>query len=243
MRKILWEQLKRTEFKQFADADAVVIIPVGAMEQHGNHLPVNTDTNCTYTLAKCAAEAVEGIPVLVLPPVWAGYSPHHMSMEHPEGTISLGYHTFANLLTDIAASVHAHGFRRVMFLNGHGGNTAIVASIRLKLLEEKGIPSIYGFTYWELPDMAGAMRDISETDRGFIGHASEFETSLQLLLQPDLVDMEVAEWDTGVAGNPASASREKGKLMFDATVNSLVGVIRRYHAGEYEDARIWRKTI
>ncbi len=243
MRKILWEQLKRTEFKQYADADAVVIIPVGAMEQHGNHLPVNTDTNCIYTLAKCAADAVDDIPLLVLPPVWAGYSPHHMSMEHPEGTISLGYHTFANLLTDIAAGVHAHGFRRVMFLNGHGGNTAIVASIRLKLLEEKGIPSIYGFTYWELPDMAGAMRDISETDKGFIGHAAEFETSLQLLLQPDLVDMEVAEWDTGVAGNPASASREKGKLMFDATVNSLVGVIRRYHAGEYEDARVWRKTI
>ncbi len=243
MRKILWGQLKRTEFKQYADADAVVIIPVGAMEQHGNHLPVNTDTNCCYALAVRAAEAVEDIPVLVLPPVWAGYSPHHMSMEHPEGSISLGYHTFANLLTDIAASVHAHGFRRIMFLNGHGGNTAIVASIRLKLLEEKGISSVHGFTYWELPNVPGAMRDISETDKGFIGHAAEFETSLQLLLQPELVDMEAAEWDTGVAGNPASASREKGKLMFDATVKSLVGVIRRYHAGEYEDARIWRKTI
>ena len=190
-----------------------------------------------------AAETIEDVSVLVLPPVWAGYSPHHMSMKHPEGTISLGYHTFANLLTDIAASVHAHGFRRIMFLNGHGGNSAIVASIRLKLVEEKGIPSVNGFTYWELPDMSETMRDISETDKGFIGHAAEFETSLQLLLQPELVDMEAAEWDTGVAGNPASGSREKGKLMFDATVNSLVEVIRRYHAGEYEDARVWRQTI
>ena len=243
MKKILWEQLKRTEFKQYAKADAVVIIPVGAMEQHGNHLPVNTDTNCCYSLAICAAETIDEIPVLVLPPVWAGYSPHHMSKEHPEGTISLSYHTFANLLTDIAASVHAHGFRRIMFLNGHGGNSAIVASIRLKLVEEESIPSIHGFTYWDLPNVPEAMRDISETDKGFIGHAAEFETSLQLLLQPDLVDREASEWASGVAGDPSTASRDKGTLMFDVTVNSLVDLIRRYHAGEYEDARTWRKTV
>ena len=81
-----------------------------------------------------------------------------------------------------------------------------------------------------------AMRDISEADKSFMGHAAEFETSLRRLIQPDLVDMGAAKWDAGVVGNPASAPHEKRKLMFDAAVKSLVGVIRRYHAGEYEDA-------
>ena len=243
MRKILWGELKRTEFKQYADADAVVIIPVGSMEQHGNHLPVNTDTNTCYSIAKRAAETTEEFPVLVLPPVWAGYSPHHMSLERPEGTISLGYHTFANVLSDIARSVYAHGFRRIMFLNGHGGNSAIVASIRLKLVEDDGIPSVHGFTYWELPGMPAIMHDIIISDSGKIGHAGEAETSLQLVLQPDLVDSNTTEWDSGVSGDPQTASREKGRKLFESTVAALTDVLRRYRTGDYDDQKMWRRQI
>ncbi len=243
MKNVLWEQLKRTDFQEYVAADAVVIIPVGSMEQHGWHLPVNTDTNCCYSIAKAAAERVDHVKVLVLPPIWTGYSPHHMQMEQAEGTITLGFHTFADVLTDVAASVYAHGFRKIMFLNGHGGNTAIVTAVRIKLGEEKRIPSVHGFTYWELPDVPELMRSMSETDKGSIGHAGEFETSLQLFLQPELVDMDVAEWVSGTRGDPTSASREKGKTVFDAVVQSLSDVIRRYHAGEYDDSRVCRKVI
>lgn len=243
MKKVLWETLRRTEFQQYVEADAVVIIPVGAMEQHGNHLPINTDTNCCFNIARAAAERVQDIPVLVLPPVWVGYSPHHMILEQPAGSLTLGYHTFANVLTDIASCVHAHGFRRILFLNGHGGNMPLVASVRLKLLEEKGISSVHGFTYWELPGVPEAMAAMSETDKGSIGHSGEFETSLQLFLQPELVDTAAAQWTSGVMGNPKSGSREKGGRLFETVVDALAALIKRYHAGEYEDERNWRQDI
>ncbi|MCK9356738.1 MAG: creatininase family protein [Dehalococcoidia bacterium] len=242
MKNVQWEQLKRTEFEQYIAADAVVIIPVGATEQHGRHLPVNTDTSCCYAIARAAAERIEDVKVLVLPPIWTGYSPHHMQMAEAAGTISLGFHTFADLLTDVAACVYAHGFRRIMFLNGHGGNTALVQAVRFKLGEEKQISSVHCFTYWTLPDVPELMQSISETDKGHIGHAGEFETSLQLLLQPDLVDMSVARW-AGTLGDPTTATAEKGGKVFEAVVTSLMNVIRRYHAGEYEDSRVCRKVI
>jgi creatinine amidohydrolase len=243
MKKVLWETLRRTEFPSRVASGAVVIIPVGAMEQHGNHLPINTDTNCCFQIARAAAEAVDDFPVLVLPPVWAGYSPHHMRLPHCEGSITVSYHTFANLLTDIAASVYAHGFRRILFLNGHGGNMALVESIRLKLLEERDIPSVYGFTYWLLPGVPEAMRAMSETDKGSIGHSGEFETSLQLYLQPEMVDTAAAEWASGVVGNPTAGTREKGERVFHIVVDALVELLRRYREGEYDDDRNWRRDI
>jgi len=243
VKKVLWETLKRTEFADYVQANAVVIIPVGAMEQHGNHLPINTDTNCCFNIARAAAEKTDDLPVLVLPPVWAGYSPHHMTMEHGEGSISLSYQTFANLLTDIATSVHAHGFRRILFLNGHGGNIPLVESIRLKLWEEKRIPSVHGFTYWKLPGVSEAMLAISDTDKGSIGHSGEFETSLQMFLQPDLVDSAVAEWTSGVQGDPRAGSRDKGAAVFEAAVDALAILLRSYHNGEYDDERNWRRNI
>lgn len=242
MKNVQWEQLKRTQYAEYVTANAVVIIPVGATEQHGRHLPVNTDTSCCYAIALAAAERIEDMKVLVLPPIWTGYSPHHMQMEQAEGTISLGFHTFADLLTDIAACVYAHGFRRIMFLNGHGGNTALVQAVRFKLGEEKQIPSVHCFTYWTLPDVPELMKSISETDKGHIGHAGEFETSLQLLLQPDLVEMSEAQW-AGTLGDPTTATAEKGRKFFQAAVASLMDVIRSYHAGEYEDSRVCRKII
>lgn len=243
MKKVLWETLRRTEFPACVEAGAVVVIPVGAMEQHGNHLPINTDTDCCFQIARAAAEAADDFPVLVLPPVWAGYSPHHMKLPHGEGSITLSYHTFAEVLTDIAASVYAHGFRRILFLNGHGGNMPLVESIRLKLVEEKNIPSVHGFTYWLLPGVPEAMRAMSETDKGSIGHSGEFETSLQLFLQPELVDTAAAEWTSGVQGNPAAGTREKGERVFRVVVDALVELLRRYRAGEYDDDRNWRQDI
>jgi len=241
--KVLWENLRRTEFRQYAEADAVVIMPVGSMEQHGNHLPVSTDTNCCFRIAKAAAERATDLPVLVLPPVWAGYSPHHMTLEHAEGTISLSYYPLVELLTDIATSVHAHGFRKILLLNGHGGNSPLVESVRLKLWEQKRIASVHGFTYWQLPGVPEAMAAMSESDSGSIGHAGEWETSLQLFLQPEMVDIDHATWTSGVMGNPATGTREKGKRLFDIVVDALVTLLRRYRAGEYEDDRNWRKDI
>jgi len=240
MKKVLWQELRRTEFEEAVKADAIVIIPVASTEQHGNHLPINTDANCCFTIAQRAAEAIDEFPVLVLPMVWTGFSPHHM--EHL-GTITLKYDTFVELLTQIARCVHAHGFKNILFLNGHGGNSAVIAAMRFKLGGEEGFSSV-GYDYWNISPTSEKMEAVSETDRGFIGHAGEVETSLQLYLQPHLVDMDSAAWAPGVCGNSTVASREKGERIVNAAVEGLVKLLRDYHSGKLEDnLALWRDEV
>ena len=240
MKKVLWQEMRRTEFEKAAKADAIVIIPVASIEQHGNHLPVNTDTNCCFTIAQRAAQAIDEFPVLVLPPIWTGYSPHHMG--HP-GTITLKYHTFVELLTQVAASIHAHGFKKIFFLNGHGGNSPIIAAMRRKLAEEEGVSSSIGYNYWDISPTPEEMEAVSETDKGFIAHAGEIETSLQLYLQPELVDMDCAVWTPGVHGDPSTGTGEKGEHIVNAAVDALVKILRDYHRGKLEDDLVWRREV
>ncbi len=239
MKKILWQELRRTEFEEAVKADAVVIIPVGSTEQHGNHLPINTDANCCSTIAQRAAQAINEFPVLVLPAIWTGYSPHHMT--YP-GSITLKYDTFVALLTEVATSVYAHGFKKILFLNGHGGNSAIVAAMRTKLDAEEGI-SVVSYDYWDLPSVPEVMKNVSRSDKGFIGHAAEIETSLQLFLQPELVDMGVAGWVPGLWGDPSTATREKGERIVNAAVEALVKILYDYHSGRLEERLKWRKEV
>lgn len=237
MREVLWERLRRTEIEQAAKAGAVAIIPIASLEQHANHLPVNTDSNIVSTIAERAARAIEGVPVLVLPPIWTGYSPHHMA--YP-GSVTLKYHTFVDVLTQVASSVHAHGFRKILLLNGHGGNSAVVAGMRTKLAEEDGV-FVVGYDYWDLPPMPQTMRALCTTDRGFVGHAGEFETSAQMYLQPELVDGREAVWAPGAFGDPSAATAEKGCGLIEAAVEALVRLLRAYHSGEVEERLRWRK--
>jgi creatinine amidohydrolase len=237
MREVLWERLRRTEIEQAAKAGAVAIIPIASLEQHANHLPVNTDSNIVSTVARRAAQAME-FPVLVLPTVWTGYSPHHMA--YP-GSVTLKYHTFVDVLTQVAKSVHTHGFRKILLLNGHGGNTAVVAGMRTKLAEEDGVASVVGCDYWDAPGMPDAMRRLCPVDRGFVGHSGEFETSVQMHLQPELVDAHQAVWAPGAFGDPSAGSEEKGKALIEAAVEGLVRLLQSYHNGELEDRFVWRK--
>ncbi len=239
MKKVLWQEMRRGEFKVLAERDGIVIIPVGSTEQHGEHLPVNTDTNCCFAIAVRAAEVIDNFPVIVLPPVWSGYSPHHMCFA---GTITLEFHTFVEVLTQIAVGVSAHGFRKIILLNGHGGNAAIVAAMRNKLLAEKGI-AVLGYTYWEMPSVADEMRRVSESDKGFIGHASEIETSMQLHLQPELVDVGAARWVPGVWGNPATGDPKKGEKIIDAAVRALVTILIEVHSGQLQERLKWREEV
>ena len=237
MKKVLWQEMRRTEIEEAAKADAVVIIPVGSIEQHGNHLPVNTDINCCFSIAKSVAKIIDDFPVLVAPPIWWGFSPHHM--KYP-GTISFKLHTYIDVLTDVATSIAAHGFKKIVFLNGHGGNAGIIDSMRRKLMNEDNGPPCIGYTYFTLADKE--LKAISEVDFT-IGHAAEMETSLQLYLQPELVDKGAATWAPGVHGDPTKGTYEKGKRLFEAAVNTVVTLIQDYHSGKLEDALAWKRNI
>ncbi len=234
MKKVHWEEMRRTEIEELAKANAVVIIPVGSTEQHGNHLPVNVDISCCYAIAQRAAQSINEFPVLVLPPIWMGFSPQHMIFP---GAITLKHRTFVEVLTQVAAGVHAHGFKKILILNGHGGNAGIVNSLCLKLTHEDGTPTAT-YTYWEMPSVTDEMKRISQTDEG-IGHAGEMETSLQLYLQPELVDIGSAVQVPGIVGDPTSGSREKGEQIVNAAVNALVKILRDYQSGVTYTAWPW----
>ena len=129
-----------------------------------------------------------------------------------------------------------------MFLNGHAGNSSVIAGMRSKLAAEEGV-SCLGYNYWDLPLVLDEMKKVSQTDKGSLGHAGEIETSLQLYLQPELVDMAAASWVSGVWGDPSSGTSEKGVSIIDTAVKALVKTLRDYYSGELENRLVMRKEI
>ena len=120
-KKVLWQELWRHEFEAALTDAPVVIVPVGSIEQHGPHCPMDVDISAPFYMAVEVARRVDDFPVIVAPPVWSGFT--HYNMGFP-GTISLRLETFQNLLIDILRSIHANGIARIISINGHGGNPA-----------------------------------------------------------------------------------------------------------------------
>jgi creatinine amidohydrolase len=222
-------------------------VPVGSVEQHGAHCPLDVDIVDALAIAAAAARAIAEFPVLVSPPIWSGIA--HYKTGHI-GTISLRFETYVALVSDVCRSIHANGFERIVLLNGHGGNRAINQAIAVKLAEEDIF--LLPVTYWDM--VSDLLERESERDRGSIGHAGEWETSLQLYLRPDLVDMSLARADEerpdlsersrrftafaerlreregGVHGDPTVANAAKGERLFTAARDELVRLIREYRA-------------
>src|SRR3954454_15121429 len=177
-----WRKLRADELRQQAARDAIVILPVASIEQHGPHLPVEVDSMLGEAAAARTAEKVlaKGQPILVLPVLWTGLSEHHMSFG---GTITLDNATFAAVVEGVVRSVLRHGFRRIVLLNAHGGNENALRAITDDLTPKLGVP-IVQFTYWYAA--AAAIAKILETQGG-LQHACEAETSMMLVVRPELV--------------------------------------------------------
>ena len=177
-RGALFQDLTRDAIAEARDAGALVAVPIGAIEQHGSHLPVDTDTRLSTAVARQAARRTRSVPVLVAPALPFGFSPHHLSHA---GTISLRLGTYLAVLGDIAASLAETGFRRIVFVNGHGGNSA---PLRAKIAElvMDGIPAT-GVDYWA-PAEAEWVAMLKGATRRF-GHACEFETAMMLAVSRD----------------------------------------------------------
>ena len=171
--EILWQNLTRDEVAEARDAGAVVAIPIGAIEQHGSHLPVDTDARLSTKIAQLAAARTKTVRVLVAPSLPYGFSPHHLSHG---GTISLRLATYLAVLGDIASSLAQTGFRRIVFVNGHGGNSAPLRSKIAELVTD-GLP-VTGVDYWAAAD--SQWPDLLNGGLRRFGHACEFETSLML---------------------------------------------------------------
>ncbi len=185
-----WAKLKAAELRDLAAREAIVVLPIAAMEQHGPHLPVMVDTLLCGEVARRAAERAAGRPVVVAPTVWSGLSEHHMPFG---GTFTLDFPTFKSLIECLCRSLMRHGFRRVLLLNGHGGN---VAALRVVVDELRHMElRLLSATYWQVDPLAIA--DILERQSG-VQHACEAETSMVMALRPS--------WSTRASSRRPSTS-------------------------------------
>lgn len=168
---------------------SVLVVPVGSVEQHGNHLPVATDTILVDAVAHLGAErVVDDVPIMMTPPFWSGFSPHHMSFG---GTITLDFDVMLEALENIADSALENGFDSLLLLNGHGGNMSLISAAVSTIGDEHDDVEVLGLTYFTLADRF--IEDIRESDTGGMSHGGEFETSLMQYLRADLVDEDKIE--------------------------------------------------
>ncbi|ODS42531.1 MAG: hypothetical protein MSIBF_04235 [Candidatus Altiarchaeales archaeon IMC4] len=208
LRDITWTEIPRTDTS---------IIPVGSLEQHGPHLPFETDTIIAADVARAVGEKINA---LVAPAIPVGISDEHMDFQ---GTLSISAKTLTSLLSDISGSLKRHGFTKQYIINAHGGNTPV-----LEKFGEKNKVPVFGTL-------------------GYIGkfdHAGEVETSLMLYLKPDAVrtdkirDFEFTvpkgrSWKTkdhtesGVIGCANKATKEKGRQYFETIVESILKQINK----------------
>jgi creatinine amidohydrolase len=244
-----WGALTRAEIAAARDAGALPVLTVGSVEQHSDHLPVDTDTLSAHRIALLAAERCAAPQVLVLPPPSFGFSPHHRSWA---GTITLSLETFIGMVTDVAESLHRTGFKRLLVVNGHGGNQGPLASA-CTALASRGLE--VGYVNYFAPGQKQWLEVLPGALRG-VGHACCFETALQLSLRPaplaekiagrigslpprlspsyaagnapDVLRPAGAYWasifapgDVGYVGDPAAATQAAGDAMIEATVTAL----------------------
>jgi creatinine amidohydrolase len=248
---LLYERLTWPEVRFAAEQDRVCLIPVATLEDHGPHMPIDTDLRITAEICRRAAAEAED-DVVLLPAVPHGYSPHHMDFPGP---ITIGWDTFTRYLVDIGRSLARHGFKRMLYLNGHGSNQNLVEmAARLVGVEFPGVLAAAAF-YLSGNESARLIEEVRESEQGGMAHACELETSIYLAIDPDAVEMEKAvdelgypqseyaymEWSdgplklmpwwssfstTGVQGRATRGTAEKGEKLLAGAVTEVVGFVR-----------------
>jgi creatinine amidohydrolase len=180
--RLLLEELNRQEAQSVAEK-TLVIFPVGAIEQHGPHLPVGTDYFTVEHLARAAAAQIAAeIPVLVAPTMPFGSSHHHLPFG---GTMSLSTDTYYRVVYDLVESLLIGGFRTIFLLNGHGGNHELIQLVA-RDLALKHPSRLAAASYWTLAWDALVQEEAHLRGR-LPGHAGAFETSQVMALRPELV--------------------------------------------------------
>jgi len=245
MASVLWQDLTAEELREKAARDAVVVLPVASMEQHGPHLPVGVDTILCGGVCKRAAERAEGVDAVVAPTLWCGMAEHHMAFG---GTFTFDIPTYRAVLLALLKSLERHGFHRVVIVNGHGGNIAALAAFLPDFARETSL-QIRATTYFQLAQ--DAMAPFMD-DQASVLHACEVETSMMMVLAPDTVRQDrlpeafgmlgadlaaltrptVGRYrpfremtQTGVIGDARKATAQKGEAFLDAAADALAALL------------------
>jgi creatinine amidohydrolase len=230
--------------------DTPVVIPIAALEQHGRHMPLFTDSLLLGEVIRRASEKLRD-RVLFTPLMWLGNSEHHLDFS---GTMTASPRVYLDLLRDMVENFLFHGFRRIVLVNGHGGNIVPAQQALFELRQkhrQRGDLLLLATTYWTLGTRP------RERDAAFVqdrmGHACEWETSMMLRLASHLVG-DYAEvkgvpqgdpfepahrgWITkdrtepGHLGDPQAASAEKGEKLFQWFAADVVAFLERVAGGE-----------
>lgn len=252
MDTVLLEELSWYDVKEYLNRENTIILPIASIEQHGPHLPLGTDSIDAEYIVKIAGEKSE---VLVAPIIKYGISGNHIDFP---GTITLSTDTLINLITDVCRSLTFHGFKKILILNGHGGNNATI-DVAIVNLKTELPDTIVGQCY--VGALFGASSEVLEDEIKY--HADEGETSCILVAAPHLVKRDRIKQQTpqsksglfifqgdelfaqttfynlpktkaatpsGIFGNPPLASEEKGKYIIDKCVEVLVKEIEKLKA-------------
>ena len=240
----LMYKLTRPEIEEYLERCDIVLLPVGATEQHGRHLAIDTDTFISHEVASRIAEKAD---VLVAPVVPFGFSKSHMNFK---GSISLNMDTLVTVYKEVCLSLLYHGFNKVVIINGHGGNiNAVNEAIRL-VKEETG-KTVYNIPAWCADAGFGkSVVHVIKQEGG--GHACEEETSTSLYLGQRVLMEKAVKWsppegrsefikkyadsyktfrmmdevsEMGNTGDPTIATVEKGKILVDTLVDEVAEFI------------------
>jgi creatinine amidohydrolase len=196
-----WSELAARDFAGLDPARTVALLPLGACEQHGPHLPLAVDSLLVDAMVGAALPRLSPqLPVLVLPTQSVGYSPEHSAFP---GTLSLSMDSVLRLWCDIGAGVARAGLRKLLLFNAHGGHVAPMDMVARELRQQHGL-MVYSCSWFNLP-LADALQPFSAEEQRFGVHAGAIETSLMLALRPDLVRMSQARHF------PSSSQQRAGK--------------------------------
>jgi creatinine amidohydrolase len=256
MTKIRYDELTWPEMREVLARQPVVLLPFGAVEDHGPHLPLNTDNIIVRAICLEAARRDPG-EILVMPLAAYGLDEHHMDFP---GTVSIDMQTLIAYVADVALSAARHGFTHILIVNGHGSNAAIADLASRRVVLESGVvcgaisPNAAVDPTLAEPTLSAMRRSTP----GGVAHAGEYETAMMLHLRPELVQMEKAvqeqgqlefeyfNWDhpapsilawqdwwsrmseSGVCGDPTVATAEFGRALFETTVDNLVRFVRGF---------------
>jgi creatinine amidohydrolase len=242
---IFLEEMRWPDVEELLKRTKLILVPTGSIEQHGPHLPLYSDVVAPLEVSILLAKQ---LGTVVAPSVRPGVSAHHMPFA---GTITLQAQTFIAVVKDYARSLASHGFDPIIFINGHGGNSAALSIATAESRNELSPTKVIGFNWWDfIPKELG--KGLSFED-GF--HANAQETSWTLYLRPDQVRMERAKREmpeasesikmsesfyastfrtfkdvtsSGILGDATKANKEWGKEMIEGAANNIAQAINDF---------------
>ena len=257
-----WADLSARDFAALQStgqaAQVVAVLPVAAIEQHGPHLPLAVDATLLQGVINTALPLLPAsLPALFLPPQNVGLSTEHLA--YP-GTLTLSPATLLALWTELGDCVARAGVKKLLLLNGHGGNVAAMDIVARELRQRCGL-LVYSASWFSLPLPDAVAGQFSAEEHRFGIHGGEIETSMMLHLAPDTVRMEHAQhWRSssqdraarhailgngksakmgwamqdyhpaGAVGNAAAATADKGRAVVQAAAEALAQLLQELHA-------------